>query len=596
MIGVTPEFKKAIYIKDDKRQTTAKIIFEVVDIDASGDATILTSSESEISKKSQVSNTVLEMSNKYGTFEPDYFKLDGTFSLPPKQVETGFEVGFWSSEFSTDDGTFINPQIITSEFLQNHTSAGLTIFFDTLSKEYARDFDIDVYDSLNNIINSASVLDNENAKYIWQQSLVDYRKIVLTIYKWSGGYRRARVSEIVFGIVYEYTDEEIITVYVLEELDTLGNLATSNELKFSLDNSSKIFNILNPTGIYSALQRRQKITPFLGVVKSNGLIEYVQMGVYYLQDWQSDEGTLTATFTARDVIDILNFSGMYRKGIYQTISLYDLAVDVLTYAGITNYEIDNDLTSIIVTSSIPVIPYVQALKYIASAGSATLYSDRYGKLVIKRLDDLAIDETITLDNATQEPLIKLKPVKNAVNVNVNTFTAQLSPTEIYKGTIYINGTIDVWVDYKSFPCQSVGSVVTGGTLNSAIYYGNAALLNITATGNVNITLNGTILDKSVSVFGLKDNTIPVTEQTQPIELDNPLISSSQLASDVANWILDEYKKRYLYDVNWRMNPALEVGDIVVFEDGFNQNNPVRITSQEFDYRGSLGGKTLGNGG
>lgn len=593
MISVSQQYKDSVY--SPSRATDAKIIFQIVDVTAQSDATPTVTGEASISKKIQTVNGSTELSAKYATFEQNYWKLDGSFVLPPKATETGYEVGWWSSDLCGADGTFTIAQIITMQFTINHSSIGLSIMFDTLANEYASEFTITVYDSGNAVIYTQSIIGNVLSKYILQQSLSNYRKIVITITKWVNGYRRARVSEISFGIVEEHTGTEIVSETVFEDMDTLSNQVSSNELKFSLDNQDKRFNLINPSGVYPYLQRKQKLLPYIGVEKSNTAVEYIPMGVFYLNEWQSDEGTLTASFTARDMLDILSQT-IYRKGKYQTRSLYNLAIDVLTDAGVTDYTVDVALQAINCTGYIPLVTYRDALQMIALAGMAVVYCDRYGNVTIKQLSNMASAETISFDNVYSSPLIKLDTLINTVDINVNIYNAQGTATEIYRGIVTINGTIDMWIEYTSTPCQTVSATVTGGTLNTATYYGNAALLNITAAGSVTIVATGTVLDKSNSVYELKDSTAPAGEQSLPVKVDNPLIGSNAIASNVATWILAEYKKRFLYDINWRMNPAYECGDIVTVQDEFSANKTMRITKQEFTFAGYLGGKTNGKGG
>ena len=51
----------------------------------------------------------------------------------------------------------------------------------------------------------------------------------------------------------------------------------------------------------------------------------------------------------------------------------------------------------------------------------------------------------------------------------------------------------------------------------------------------------------------------------------------------------------IYDVLWRQNPALDIGNIVEVEDNFGVNGNVVLTKQEYSYAGYLGGHTEGRG-
>jgi hypothetical protein len=515
MYTVSTAFKSAVYAQT--RETKAKVEFELIDVDAYDDASVTVTGEASFSKKDQVINLIRDMSGKYATFENDYWLLDGSFVLPPKASESGYEVGWWSAALCDANGDFSVSQVCTIDFTVDHSSIGITITFDQQTNEYAEDFEIDVYDSSAVLLHNETVTGNTLAKYILEENLTDFRQIVITITKWATGNRRARITEVDFGIIQEYTDTEIIKLDILEELDTLSNQVTANEIKLTLDNQSKDFNILNPTGIYPYLQRTQKLIPYLGVVITDTLTEYVPMGVYYLTEWVSDEGTLTATFTARDVLDLLE-QNTFSETTYTSKTITYILEDILDDAGITDYVIDSNLGSITVTGTIPEGTHRAAIQIAAIAGMGVVYSDRNGVLQIKQLTTPASIDTIDYDNVYAAPKIELDKLIN---------------------TVYVK-------------------------------YGS-------------------------NTYTLVDPSKPSDEQTLAVTVDNPLIDTLGVAEDVADWVLAEFKKRFLYEINWRQNSAFELGDIVTVEDDFSEDKTMRITRNEFNYIGYLSGKTKGKG-
>jgi hypothetical protein len=68
----------------------------------------------------------------------------------------------------------------------------------------------------------------------------------------------------------------------------------------------------NPDSIYQYLQRKQKLEPYFGLKLNDGSTEWVKMGIYYLTEWGSRNGSIRASFTARDVFDVLSES-QYKK-------------------------------------------------------------------------------------------------------------------------------------------------------------------------------------------------------------------------------------------------------------------------------------------
>jgi hypothetical protein len=537
MIPVSSQYKTAIAATT--RQCKAKVLFHLCDVDAAEDATVTATGEvSGLSRKAQITDTLTDMCGKLATLETDYWLLDGTFVLPPADTEADYQVGWWSEALSWDDGTFTSddpfifahfgdffspdisaPQTVTLTCTKDHSCIGFSIYFDELANEYAKDFVIVAYDSSDNVLHTETVTGNTSAKYSVEETITGLRKVTITITKISSGHRRARITEVSIGVIYEYDGDTLIKVDVLEEMDPINNEVSSNETKFTIENQDKRFNLLNPTGVYLSLEKRQKVVPYLGVVKDDLTTEYAPMGVYYLSEWQSDEGTLTATFTANDLLGVIS-QDEYVGDTYAAETLYAIAVEILGLAGVdaSKYEVDTALQAITTSGTLAAMPYREALQKIAIAGCAVLYCDRSGKIIIEQIGTTALSETIDYDNMYAAPLIKLDKLIN---------------------TIYVK---------------------SGAT-----------------------------------TYTYTDPTKPTDEQVLSVEIDNALVGSQAQADVVGIWILAELKKRYLYEVNWRMDPSLTVGDIVTIEDDFSADKTARLTRQEFNFSGYLTGKTEARG-
>lgn len=595
MISVSTQFESGIY--GTSRRTRGKVIFNILDVDATDNITsAIATSEASLSQVTQTVNTVLNPSAKYATLENDFWKADGTFALPPEFADkANYETGWKSDDICASGGTFASTQTLTIVSSADINSAGLTIFFDKKANEYADSFTIEAFTSASVSVDSVSVTGNSGSDYRWDTTLSNYRTVILAISKWATGNRRARVSEVAFGLVEEYDGDDIVNMNVVEDVDPIAKEASTNELRFTILDPDKRYNILNPSGVYSYLERRQKIQPYIGLDITVDNTEYIQMGEFYLTDWRSNFEALTATFTSRDILDILAQS-TYRKGKLQTQNLKQLAEDILDDAGITEYNISTALASITSSGNIPIMSHRDALQMIAIAGSAVLYSSRTGTVVMETLSTASSGDTISFDNSYSSPQIDLAKLINTIDVNIHNYNAKTVSEEVYKGTVNLSGTSSVWIEYKEFPCQTVSVTVSAGTVNTETYYGNSALLNITHTGDVTITATGTILEISKTLYELESDTKPADEESLIATIDNTLITDTTLASNVASYVLSEYEKRFLYQCNWRGNPALEAKDIVVIEDDFSEDKEARLTRNEFNWDGGLGCVSDAKGG
>ena len=585
MVETTTQYDSKIY--DDAVNVFSKIEFEIVDTDAYEDAGTLTvTSENGFSRKDQTTDLSRELSGKFLTWEEDYVILDGSVVLPPKATETGYQVGWWSDEISQADKTFSTPQVYTKNFNSAQSSIGITVTFQ--EDEYAEDFTIQVYDASDVLIDSDTVTGNTEYKYVWQASLSDYRKVVITFTKTANAKRMVRVVEVDWGIIKEYTDDNIVDFDILKEVDLISNELTSDEINFKIDNTAAEFNPLNPVGFYPFLEKRQKIIPYLGLDLGSST-EWIQMGIFYLTNWFNKPGGLTADFTARGILDIMKQHD-FRKGMLESETATNRLTEVFTDFGLTSdeYNIDSALDSITLTGNLPVVDYCEAIRLIAQAGNAVVYEDREGVIQVKQLTLTASVDTIDFDNAYEIPGLNLTKRINTTNVEINEYTAKASSETVYDGTVVINGTEDVWIEYKEFPAKSLSSVVTGATsVNSETYYSNAALLNITASGSVTITTTGTVWERAKSIYPVTASDKTSDEKILAEQIDNPLIATTSIADSVGSYIMDELEKRVINDIKWTGNMAHELNDIIVVEDEFSENKESRIYQNEFVYDGAL---------
>lgn len=424
MYEVSDGFKSAVYAPI--RTAKGRVTLDISDIRANGDvSSITTTTEALISNKSQLINKKREQSYNLATYEPNRLKLDGSFCFADDLISNNKEIGFCSDVLCGADGTFIIHPAITFQFNNSHSSMGLTVTFDRLNGEYATDFNITAYDSNNSVITSVDVTRNTEVLCTPVGQLYNYRKVVVTIKKWNVGYRRARICEIDFGIVRVYQDNNIIRMSLVEELDLTTSTVPSAEFKFTVDNTNREFNILNPSGFFKYLQQRQQVTAEIGI-ETGSNTEFIPLGNYLLLDWTSDEGSLTASFTARSNLDLMSgydYENLMAKTNY---SLYQMAVDIFYICGISNYEIDAALQNIFTNALVEKTDCKSVLQMIAIAGCANIYVTRDNTIRIKvsyANIDTSID-TMGLDNMYIEPQIQLDKVVKSVEVtyysNINT--------------------------------------------------------------------------------------------------------------------------------------------------------------------------------
>lgn len=547
MEKVSKGFKDAIYAPS--RLVTAKVEFEIVDNAAYDDAVILPSDQAPISRAYQVANRKRDMSYRYATFERDYFILDGSMHIPPRPNEGENELGFWSGEICDETGVFAVEPSLSILFDEPHNSIGLIVTFDTVNNEYPSIFTLLAYRANDAMILAERVVNHNSPVYIYEGNLEDYVKVEIVVEKWTKGSRRVRITEVDFGLIKEYYGTELINLNIVEEMDLVGSTVPSNELAFTLDNQERLFNILNPNGIYEFLMPQQEIRAYMGLQIDEAADEYefVSVGKYYLTEWKTDEGALTTTFTARDVFDRLETLEYTTVGVIA--NLYDLAVDILDRAKVQGYSVDVRLQGVSTNGFLEPISARLALQNIAIAGRAVIYQDRQGNIIIKRIEPLTTSTGfITFPSPDTYAGLTTPEVINDYSFQAidfeNTFAEpQIVLNEVVKSLIFV------------------------------VYDG------VTEEGTEVVFENPNGVKEGVSY-----------------KIENVLITGEYQASLIAEWMFSEYNMRAHYTANWRQNPALTCSDTVMIEDSFGQNKKARITKQEYSFEGFLTGTTEAKGG
>jgi hypothetical protein len=553
MVNVSQAFKDNIYLTS--RKTNARVTFEIIDPTAYNN-TVTVSDQAPFSRKDQISNKERTMTYKYGTLEKNRWLMDGSFVIPPpsqdEEVDKA-EVGWWSQSTGDLDGNFATPPVATITFAEIVSSLGLTITFDNVTGETAKNFDVLIYNDLGALINQINFTDNSEAVVVIDQALDNYKKVEIKINQWSKGYHRATISEVDFGVTKEYTGEELISLKVIEEMDLLSSTFPSNEFTFTVDNRDRSFNLINPEGFYRFIQTGQEVNAYMGLKineeeAETEVFEEVLLGTFYLTEWKSDLGALTTTFTARDITNTLVNKPEYVNALVNP-NLYDLAVDILTKNGIEKFEIDERLRDIPSWGFIEPINPRTALQHIAIASQSAIYQNREGVVILKHFDPI---------EASTGYIIFAGP---------DQFAGQTTPEVDVNYTFYV-------IDFDNLFQEP--EIVLESAVKSLTFS-----VQTDATTKIEETI---------------ENADPNANKGVSYKYDNPLIITAVQAQKIAEWMFLEYDFDAKYTAVWRQNPAFELGDAVAIEDIYGGMKKVRITKQEFNFQGYLDGVTEGKGG
>jgi hypothetical protein len=116
-----------------------------------------------------------------------------------------------------------------------------------------------------------------------------------------------------------------------------------------------------------------------------------------------------------------------------------------------------------------------------------------------------------------------------------------------------------------------------------VYYSNACVLRVTATGNATIKVTGKSLSYSSVIV-----TIPSGASGETVTVDNMLITNHDRASVIGSWVESYMKNRKVLNQKWRADPRLDALDIVSNENDYNTDKVI-MTSVNYSYNGAFRG-------
>lgn len=335
---------------------------------------------------------------RYATYESNFWKANGiSFFLPEKKSD-------YRKDGITSTNLFEESFHVKFVFGCGKSDIkGLTIKF---GRNYPTKFTI--------VTDNATSFEYENTEELFKSDDVfeNTESIELVITEMNVPNARVRIDYIIFGLGLEYDDEWISEASSNTTLSAINEDLPESEFKVTLFNDNQLFNVDNPSSDINFLESGQKVNVMMGYMLDDGNIEWIKMHSLYVSEWSADDSS--ATITAVDILKYLDEK--YYKGIYYEdgISLYDLAVLVLTDAGLNEdeYYIDSYMKKVYVHNPLPNVTHKEALQIIANAGRCIMDYDRNGKIRIRAAFKPTYDTTSngetyfsnapTIDNLTEK--------------------------------------------------------------------------------------------------------------------------------------------------------------------------------------------------
>lgn len=533
----------------------------------------------------------LRVTNDYATFEPNFFKTDGSFILPMTSITTTQpNSGYISQTFVGVLDPYIEMYFFPAPIGKTNRADGITLYFGEAHPTYLW---VEIVYFVGEDMRYYGTYEHPTSD---SYTLPLYFDSISRLYLatnapyMSKPNRRFRVKEIDFGLTKVYSDDKLIDFKTTEEVDALGITVSKNEVNVTLSNYDGEFNILNPSETVKHLISGVPIYPHIGVKTLDSGTEYVGLGEYYLTGWQNNSDQ-TTMLTGQSLFNQLSTQyGTFRAtpGVisFTSATYFNKLMEVY---GITKFYTNITLPDIIDDQTMPLGTILEQLQSLAIYSNAIVYIDRTGRVCLTSLDPL-LKDTIALKTMLSKPVIKVNNELKKLTFNITTLSGfNINPIEIHNNVYAINGTKQIIINFDK-PCMVNSTDITGGgvIINSAFYGSKFAVLTLTASGDVTVNITGQTFETSIANRSFINNTIG-----EEIIIDNTLIKNESEMARINQYYLNNYYN-YNFDVEFNGDPTLESGQLVSIETPFGYKT-TRIKQVETTFNGGLNGVIKGDG-
>lgn len=260
-------------------------------------------------------------------------------------------------------------------FSYTHALSGITVTFDSENDEFPTDFQVVFTDEGGSETETVSptnaTVEIPHASETVSNVVLRFRKML--------PYRRPRVHTTLWGVGYSYTVDDIVNCSQSADVDPLSRRLPQEKFSFTILDYEHKFDPDNPTGVYSTINRGAPIRVAYGYELDDGTIEWLATDTYSLENKPTFSNN-KVTFTGSGLLATM--TNNYYRGTLGNKSFYDMAVDVLTDAGLTPteggtnpWDIDDSLKTMYCSMPMPIQPHAACLQMIAHACNCRLWTD-----------------------------------------------------------------------------------------------------------------------------------------------------------------------------------------------------------------------------
>lgn len=308
----------------------------------------------------------------YATLEENFTKVDGSMFFPPRKTSSG---GYY-------DTGIISEKLLTEAMFELTISLNtVAIDFKGLSINFGENYPVD-FDVVSSTGQAIEFRGNTQSDWRTEEVLENTTFIKLVFYTMKNPASRLRIYSILFGYGLVYYNDSVMSSALDSYVSPIGADVPQIDFTVQLKNYDRYFNVDNPKSAINYLETGQEMDIMYGYqLPGSEEIEWIQGNHLLCSEWESDDST--ATIRCQDIFR--NMDSEYSKGLYSASgkSYYDLAQEILSDAGVSDFYIDPRLKKLYTNNPMPRVKHKEALQIIANACRCVLTQTRFGAVQIK---------------------------------------------------------------------------------------------------------------------------------------------------------------------------------------------------------------------
>ncbi len=535
---------------------------EFIDVTALSDARITTNGIKSFSDMSLFSEDEAVEGSHYATLGRNLFVLDGSLDV----MNNPQNIGYWSANKSNDNCEFTTAPKITINFTGQHTTSGLTFYF---GGNYPAEIRVSWY-SLSGVKIVTETFEPDQLIYIARKQVTNFGKLEIEFTKTCLPGEYIQLQYLFYGRYIQWTEAEIKTAKVDEELDVTSNEIAINTATVELIDERNDFDISNPNGAWQSVQKNQEVTLTETV---NGVD--VPIGTFYIDKFSFKNNI--AKFELIDSIGVLDLYPFETGTIYNNVTVSSLVAEIMANTGL-QYELDAELGAITLSGYLAVQTRRKALQQIAFVIGAAVDDSRSNIIKIYKADResrYTIDIDRKLNGQTK---VEQGDYISSVSIEFSKYNLGNDTTEIYNDQLPAGRTKIIF----SSPCKADTVTASGGSIVEVRT--NYVVVNMADAGRC--VINARQYEASKFTVSKKVDLVEAGNNEKDksysgITLYNAEIIESTLAS-----LLRYHSLRKTLDMKYICGYE-RVGQWANVKDRAKRNNLTLIESQSIDLAGGF---------